>query len=181
MFAAIAILTSLGLLLGLLLGLAALDLLVEGDPLVEEINAMLPGSNCGQCGFPGCPSGAEALARGEAPVTFCPPGGRALAEALASRLGICADLGGIAEATPSCARIDEENCIGCTRCFKACPTDAIIGGPKQIHTVIRSACTGCSKCIDLCPTECLTLRPIETTLQSWRWPGPEPLPGPAAS
>lgn len=172
MIAAVICLTALGLGLGFLLGLAAHYLKVEADPVVDEIEAMLPGTQCGQCGFPGCHGAAEALGRGEAPVTLCPPGGRALAEALADKLGVAADLSGMNEQGPMLAKVDEATCIGCTRCFKVCPTDAIVGAPKQIHAVIQRACTACGKCVDVCPTECLRLHPVETTLQTWRWPKP---------
>jgi electron transport complex protein RnfB len=70
------------------------------------------------------------------------------------------------------ARIREDLCIGCTKCFKRCPTDAIIGAPKQMHSVIADACTGCEKCFDVCPTECIEMRPIPRTLQNWYWPKP---------
>lgn len=172
MLSAIAVLTFLGLILGYTLGLASRFLKVETDPLAEEIEAMLPGTQCGQCGFPGCEAAAQALSRGEAPVTLCPPGGRALAAALAEKLGAEADLSAMGERTPMVARVESSACIGCTRCFKVCPTDAIVGGPKQIHVVIERACTACSRCVDTCPTECLKLYPVETTLQTWRWPKP---------
>jgi electron transport complex protein RnfB len=172
MFSAIVALTALGLTLGFALGLASRYLKVETNPLVEELEAMLPGSQCGQCGFPGCAGAAQALADGEAPVTLCPPGGRTLAENLAARLGIEADLSALSDGPPRLARVSEATCIGCTRCFKVCPTDAIVGAPKQIHVVIQRACTACGKCVDVCPTECLRMQPVPTTLQTWRWPKP---------
>lgn len=172
MIAAITSLLLLGTCLGLILGLAGRYLKVENDPLADEIEAMLPGSQCGQCGYPGCTPAAVAVANGDAPVTFCPPGGRALAEQIAARLGVDIDLSNMEDATPMLATVYEETCIGCTRCFKVCPTDAIIGAPKQIHTVIESACTGCKACIDVCPTECLQMYDIEETLATWRWPKP---------
>ena len=92
MLAAIASLTALGLTLGWLLGLAARYLKVDGNPVVEEVEALLPGSQCGQCGFPGCTPAAQAVADGKAPVTLCPPGGRALAEELAGLLVLSVDL-----------------------------------------------------------------------------------------
>ncbi|BBL72023.1 electron transport complex subunit RsxB [Methylogaea oryzae] len=169
---AIVALTLLGLGLGYLLGAASRFLKVEGDPLADEIEALLPGSQCGQCGYPGCRPAAEALAGGEAAVTLCPPGGKALAEQLAAKLNVDLDMGGMEEAAPLLARVDESNCIGCTRCFKACPTDAIVGAPKQIHAVVADACIGCGKCVDICPTECLQLHPVKVTLRNWRWPKP---------
>ena len=172
MIAAIASLTSLGLLLGWLLGLASRYLKVEGNPVVENIEALLPGSQCGQCGFPGCSPAARALADGEAPVTLCPPGGRALAEQLAGLLGVSIDLSGMGDKAPAVAHVHENLCVGCTKCFKRCPTDAIIGGPKMIHAVFPDACTGCEKCFEVCPTECIEMRPVEATLQTWYWPCP---------
>jgi electron transport complex protein RnfB len=173
MFVAVASLTTLGLILGLLLGVAARRLAVEGNPLIEEIQAILPGSQCGQCGFPGCAGAAQALVAGEAPVTLCPPGGRDVVAALALKLGIEVDLSGIKDSGPQIAEIKEELCIGCTRCFKVCPTDAILGASKHIHSVFREACTACGKCVEACPTEAIAMRPVPVTLQSWYWDKPE--------
>ncbi len=172
MFTAIASLTTLGLTLGLLLGFAARKLAVEGNPLAQEIEAMLPGSQCGQCGFPGCAGAAAALADGSAPITCCPPGGADLVRALAEKLGVEADLIGVAERAPMIAEIQEHLCIGCTKCYKVCPTDAIMGAAKQIHSVFREACTACGKCVDCCPTEATRMAPVPATLQSWYWPKP---------
>ena len=172
MIIAITSLSLLGLSLGLLLGLAGRYLKVEQDPIVDEIAAMMPGSQCGQCGFPGCQPAAEALASGSAPVTLCPPGGRVLAEELAAKLGVTVDLSGMADDEPAMAAVSESTCIGCTRCFKVCPTDAIMGAPKQIHSVFKEACTGCKACVEVCPTECLQMHPIPLTLGTWGWPKP---------
>jgi electron transport complex protein RnfB len=172
MIAAIASLTVLGLALGWLLGLASRYLKVEGNPVMEKAEALMPGSQCGQCGFPGCGPAAEAVANGQAPVTLCPPGGRALAEELAALLGVAVDLAGVADKAPTVAHIHENLCVGCTKCFKRCPTDAILGGPKMIHAVFGDACTGCEKCFDVCPTECIEMRPLSPTLQTWYWPAP---------
>jgi len=174
MLAAILVLALLGLALGLGLGLAARFLRVEGNPLVEEVTAMMPGSQCGQCGFPGCGPAAEAMVAGKAPVTCCPPGGRALAEALAAKLGVSVDLSGMVDKPPAVAFVNEALCIGCTRCFKRCPTDAIVGAAKQIHAVVADACTGCEQCVDVCPTACLEMRPIRPTLDTWYWSRPTP-------
>lgn len=172
MIAAILILSFLGLSMGAMLGLASKFLTIEGNPLEAEIEAMLPGSQCGQCGFPGCSPAAAALANGEASPALCPPGGRALAEALAEKLGVPIDLSGVADKIPTVAFVHENLCVGCTKCFKRCPTDAILGGPKQIHSVFADACTGCEKCYEVCPTECIEMRPIKHTLQTWYWPEP---------
>jgi electron transport complex protein RnfB len=172
MLAAISSLTLLGAGLGLLLGVAARRFKVEEGGLAAELEAMMPGSQCGQGGFPGCAGAAAALAAGKATVTLCPPGGRALALALAARLGIEADLSGVAEAMPMLAAIEEEICIGCTKCYKVCPTDAIVGAVRQIHGVLREACTGCGRCVDICPTESARLEPVPVTLHGWYWQRP---------
>jgi electron transport complex protein RnfB len=171
-FSAILILTALGLFLGLSLGIAGKYLKVESDPLVERVEALMPGSQCGQCGFPGCRPAAEALVAGTAPVTLCPPGGAGLVEQLAKLLGVEVDLSRARDAEPKVARISEDTCTGCTRCFKVCPTDAIVGAPKQIHAVVADACIACEKCVNVCPTECLQMHPVEVTLRDWRWPKP---------
>jgi electron transport complex protein RnfB len=166
---AVVSLTTLGAVLGLLLGLAARYLRVEGNPLVAEIEQLLPGSQCGQCGYPGCTGAAQALADGSAPVTLCPPGGRAVVQALAAKMGFEVDLSRVEDSLPMIAEVKEEICIGCTRCFKVCPTDAIMGAAQQIHSVFREACTACGKCEEVCPTESVKLQPIPVTLQSWYW------------
>ncbi len=173
MIAALLSLTLLGLALGLGLGYAAIRLKVEGNPLVEELEALLPGSQCGQCGFPGCSGAAQALADGSAPITLCPPGGRPLVELLAAKLGVEADLGGMADSGPQVAEVLEDLCIGCTKCYKVCPTDAILGAAKQIHAVFREACTACGKCVDVCPTEATRMVALPPTLQTWYWARPE--------
>jgi electron transport complex protein RnfB len=170
LLAGLGSLTALGLLLGTLLGVAARYLAVEDDPLEAELGELLPGTQCGQCGYAGCSQAAAALARGEAQATLCPPGGRALVEALANKLGVEANAD--AGKTPVIAYVVEALCIGCTKCFKRCPTDAIVGGPKMIHAIFPEACTGCEQCFDVCPTECIELRPVETTLATWHWPKP---------
>lgn len=172
MITAIFILTFLGFAMGGMLGIASRYLAVEGNPLEEEIAELLPGSQCGQCGYPGCSPAASAIANGEADVTICPPGGKALVEALAEKLGVTVNLSDVEDKEPVIAFVHENLCVGCTKCFKRCPTDAIVGGPKQIHAVFADACTGCEKCFDVCPTECIEMRPIKPTLQTWYWPQP---------
>lgn len=177
MVAAIVSLTALGVVLGALLGLAARRLKVEENPLLAQVEAILPGTNCGQCGLPGCPAGARALVDGEAPVTLCPPGGRAVAKQLADLLGVDADLSGMEDKEPRIAFINEDLCIGCTRCFQRCPVDALIGAPKQMHQVIADVCTGCELCMNICPTECIHMIPVTPDLRNWYWPKPEIVPG----
>ncbi|TVS10862.1 MAG: electron transport complex subunit RsxB [Gammaproteobacteria bacterium] len=172
MLLSIFIIPILGILMGAALGYAARLFAIEGNPLQAEIEELLPGSQCGQCGYPGCGPAAAAVAESKAPVTLCPPGGRALAEMLALKMGVDADLSGMEEKTPAVAFIHEQLCVGCTKCFKRCPTDAIIGGPKQMHAVFADACTGCEKCFEVCPTECIEMRAVQPTLQTWYWPMP---------
>ena len=172
MLTAIAILTALGLGLGALLGVAARYLKVEQSPIIGTIEGMLPGSQCGQCGFPGCSPAAEALASGAAPVTLCPPGGRLLAEELAQLLNVSVDLSAVADKPMLIAHIHERLCIGCTKCMKRCPTDAIIGAKDQIHSIFEDACIGCEKCYEVCPTECIEMRPATLTIPNWYWPMP---------
>ncbi len=171
-FAAIS-LAVLGLALGFLLGAASRYFKVEENPLIDEIEKMMPGSQCGQCAYPGCRPAAEALVAGEAPPTLCPPGGKALAERLANKLSIELDLSGMGDMVPLVARIDESLCIGCARCIKLCPTDALVGAPKMIHAVVADACIACAKCVEVCPTECLKMHPVKVNLRLWRWPKPE--------
>jgi electron transport complex protein RnfB len=172
MITALTSLTILGAILGLILGVAARVFRVEGNALAAELTEILPGSQCGQCGFPGCAGAAAALAEGKAPVTLCPPGGRAVVIALAAKLGVDADVSGVQDATPMVAEVREELCIGCTRCFKVCPTDAIMGAAQQIHSVFREACTACGKCEEVCPTESVKLQPVPVTLHGWYWNKP---------
>ncbi|MGB0682319.1 MAG: electron transport complex subunit RsxB [Magnetovibrionaceae bacterium] len=178
MLSAIASLTVLGIILGVLLTIAAKFLKVEGNPLAGEIEGMLPGTNCGQCGYPGCSAAAEALADGLAEVTMCPPGGRSLITELADKLGVDADLSNMEDSAPMIAFVNEDLCIGCTRCFKRCPTDAILGSSKQMHVVIPDACTGCEQCVDVCPTECIVMKEEPKTLGNWYWPKPSSEPAP---
>ena len=173
MWIAIGSLTMMGVVLGGLLGVAARFLAIKENPLEEELKEMLPGSQCGQCGYVGCSQYAAALAKGEAEVTLCTPGGKAVAEALAKKLGVTADLSGHEEKGPEYAFINEALCIGCTRCIRECSTDAILGANKLMHTIIIDACHGCGKCSKVCPTDAIIMVPVPVTLANWHWPKPE--------
>src|SRR5574344_357784 len=127
--------------IGSALGYAAIHLKVERDPLIDQINALLPNGQCGQCGFPGCG----------------PPGGPALAEKIAALLGV--SLGAGDSRGPLVAAIDDSACDGCGRCFKKCPFDAIVGAPRLLHGVIADACTGCGLCTNVCPHGGISLYP----------------------
>ena len=165
----------LGLVFGLGLGWAARRFHVESDPVVEQIEAVLPQTQCGQCNYPGCRPYAEAIASGEAPINQCPPGGEAGIKALADLLGLeelplNPDNG--EEQSATVAVIDEEVCIGCTLCIQACPVDAIVGAAKLMHTVIEQECTGCDLCLPPCPVDCIDMIERPADAGEWQWPQP---------
>lgn len=170
---AIAALSLLALVSGLILGFASRRFQVEGDPVVEQVEAMLPQSQCGQCGYPGCRPYAEAVALNGECINKCVPGGEAMMLKLAEKLNIDPQpLDGDAVAQQpgrKVAWIDESLCIGCTKCIQACPVDAIIGSTRAVHTVVNDLCTGCDLCVAPCPTDCIELRPVATTTANWKW------------
>lgn len=131
----------------------------------DAIDALLPQHQCQRCGYTGCRPYAEAIASGEADINRCPPGGEPVMQALADLTG-SPPRPSAADVEPrqptQVARIDEERCIGCTKCLPACPVDAIVGAGKLLHEVIDAACTGCGLCIPPCPVDCITLEPIES-------------------
>lgn len=136
--------------------------------LACEIDALLPQTQCRRCGFDGCRPYAEALARGESELNRCPPGGAALIERLAALLGrvpLPLDPACGAEGPPRVAWIDEPACIGCARCLDDCPTDAIVGARRRMHTVIAADCTGCELCVPLCPVDCIRMVPAPAPLE----------------
>ena len=132
------------------------------DDLIAAIDRVLPQTQCGQCGYPGCRPYAAAIASGEADINQCPPGGAAGVRKLADLLGrtpkpLNPEHG--IEKPAVVALIVEEDCIGCTKCIQACPVDAIVGAPKRMHTVIADLCTGCELCLPPCPVDCIVLIP----------------------
>ncbi len=167
---AIAILTFaiLGALFGALLGFSSVRFKVKSDPIVEELDAILPQTQCGQCGYPGCKPYAEAIANGD-DINKCPPGGEAVMRQLAERMGIEPQVLDGEEKPKLLAFIHEDQCIGCTKCIQACPVDAILGATRQMHTVISDECTGCELCVAPCPTDCIEMVPIAITKQNWQW------------
>ncbi|MEE4378562.1 MAG: electron transport complex subunit RsxB [Candidatus Competibacteraceae bacterium] len=183
MLTAIIALSALAGIFGLLLGFAAVQFRVEGDPVADQIDALLPQTQCGQCSYPGCRPYAEAIAAGEAEINQCPPGGEAGVRALAELLGrepipLNAENG--VEKPKALAVIDEATCIGCTLCIQACPVDAILGAPKLMHTIIAQECTGCELCIPPCPVDCISMVPVKETVENWKWPYPD-APAPLAA
>ncbi|MFJ1269663.1 RnfABCDGE type electron transport complex subunit B [Legionella lytica] len=130
-------------------------------PSVKEIDALLPQTQCGECNYSGCLPYAEALAQGSATINKCPPGGVKTVKALASLLNLDAtpylDEAIANTRAPSVAVIREADCIGCTKCIKACPVDAIIGSGKLMHAIISHECTGCGLCVPPCPVDCIEM------------------------
>jgi Na+-translocating ferredoxin:NAD+ oxidoreductase subunit B len=140
------------------------------DLLVDQIDAALPQTQCTRCGEPDCRAYAAAIASGAAPINRCPPGGVQGIERLAAITGLAAlplDPAHGVEAERGVARIDEAWCIGCTLCIKACPVEAILGAPKQMHVVIEADCTGCELCIPVCPVDCIDLPSVTPGLSGW--------------
>jgi electron transport complex protein RnfB len=130
--------------------------------LADRIDAALPQTQCTRCGYDGCRPYAEAIAAGAADVNRCPPGGPqtiARLAVLASRAPRPLDPECGEHAPLAVARIDEARCIGCTLCIDACPVDAILGGPKRMHSVLASLCSGCELCVAPCPVDCITMVP----------------------
>lgn len=175
MSSAVLVLTILAIAFGLLLGFAAIRFKVEGDPVVDQIDAILPQTQCGQCGFAGCRPYATAIANEEADINQCPPGGETTILALADLLGKdpkpLSEEHGV-EKPKMVAIIDEQICIGCTLCIQACPVDAILGAAKLMHTVIEDECTGCELCLPPCPVDCIDMVEVGADLHSWKWPYP---------
>jgi len=129
----------------------------------SAIDNLLPQTQCTRCGYSGCRPYAEAIASGAADINQCPPGGTETIVALAALTGrplapLNHDNG--IEAAPTVAFIDEDRCIGCTRCLPPCPVDAIAGAPRLMHTVIAELCTGCELCIAPCPVDCISMVPL---------------------
>ena len=130
--------------------------------LADDIDALLPQTQCTRCGYPGCAPYARAVASGEAEINQCPPGGTATITALATLLGRAPlplnPQNGVEE-PPLVALIDEEVCIGCAKCLPPCPVDAILGAKQYLHTVLLGLCTGCELCVAPCPVDCIRMVP----------------------
>jgi electron transport complex protein RnfB len=138
--------------------------------LAERINDALPQTQCTRCGFPDCKAYALAIALDNAPINQCPPGGLegvAVLSNITGRPALPLNPDNGIEGPMTVAVIDEAWCIGCTLCISACPTDAILGSNKVMHTVIESACTGCDLCLPVCPVDCIEMVPISNERTGW--------------
>jgi len=154
---AIAAMSAIALLAGLLLAVANRRLPADADALVDQVNALLPQTQCAQCGYPGCRPYATAIVdEGEA-LNLCPPGGQDTVQRLAELLGREVPLLQAAAPALQVALVDEARCIGCTHCRNACPVDAIVGAHHFMHTVIAAECTGCELCLPACPVDCISM------------------------
>jgi electron transport complex protein RnfB len=176
MLISLLVFTALGLVFGLGLGWVAIRFRVDSDPVIERIDAILPQTQCAQCGYPGCRPYAEAIAGGEADINQCPPGGEAGIRMLADLLGrepkpLNPENG--KEAAATVVVIDEPRCIGCTLCIQACPVDAIVGAAKLMHTVIEAECTGCNLCLPPCPVDCIDIVDSRNDISRWCSPVPQ--------
>lgn len=158
----IAVLGGLAVLIGAAIWLADTRLPQQPESPADRVNELLPQTQCGQCGYPGCRPYADAIIVGDADINQCAPGGERTVTALANLLGRAAGPVNPAYGSPGPAHvaiINESACIGCTLCIAACPVDAIVGAAQHTHTVVREECTGCELCIAPCPVDCIALRP----------------------
>ena len=134
----------------------------DREKTITAIDALLPQTQCGDCGYPGCLPYAQAIVDRDVPLNLCPPGGDATVKKLENLLGKPYRYTAPPTSESSIALIDEETCIGCVKCIEACPVDAIVGSPKQLHAVIAEYCTGCKLCLPPCPVDCITMIPHKT-------------------
>jgi Na+-translocating ferredoxin:NAD+ oxidoreductase subunit B len=143
----------------------------EDRSLADRLNDALPQTQCTRCGYPDCRRYAQAMAAGEADINRCPPGGAEGIQRLAALTGrsvLPLDPTHGTEGPRGLAVIDEDWCIGCTLCIKACPVDCIVGASKLMHTVIDAQCTGCELCVPVCPVDCISMVPVTDTRTGWQ-------------
>ncbi len=161
MWIAVIIITGIALIAGLGLSFASRQLPPNDDDLVSKVDELLPQTQCGQCGYPGCRPYAAAIVHEAAPINLCPPGGEDTIHRLAELLG--RDVVALADTAQtnmkhSVAFIDESLCIGCTHCRDVCPVDAIVGAHQFMHTILADECTGCELCLPRCPVDCIHMK-----------------------
>lgn len=166
----IILLAVLSILIAVLLNKANRIFVRKENPLIEQVNALLPQTQCGQCQFPGCRPYATAIIEEHAAINRCPPGGSEVIAQLASLLNrelLPLDATHGEHTAPTLVRIRESECIGCTLCIQACPVAAIVGAPKMIHTILATDCTGCNLCIPPCPVDCIDIipRPVDPSIR----------------
>jgi len=158
----IGVLLTLAVFVVVVLTVAQSRLPKDDTQLIDAIDAVLPQTQCAQCGYPGCRPYAEAVSQGAA-IDLCPPGGPGTVSALTDLLGTSTSTAGaLPEPVPLLAVIDEARCIGCALCIPPCPVDAIVGANKYMHTVLAQHCTGCELCVAPCPVDCITIVPAES-------------------
>jgi len=161
MWIAVITIALLALLAGLALSYASRSLPADSGDLVEQVNELLPQTQCAQCGYAGCRPYAQAIVDDGVAINLCPPGGDDTIRRLATKLGT--DVLPLAEKQAlerAVAVIDESLCIGCMHCRNACPVDAIVGAHQLMHTVIEKECTGCDLCVAPCPVDCISMRSL---------------------
>jgi len=159
MWTAVFTIALIALVAGLGLSFASRRLPSDASDLVEQVNELLPQTQCAQCGYPGCRPYANAIVDGSAGINLCPPGGDSTVQRLATLLG--KDVIPLVEhVETSVAVIDETLCIGCVHCRNACPVDAIVGAQHFMHTIIESECTGCELCVAPCPVDCISMKAL---------------------
>jgi electron transport complex protein RnfB len=161
MWVAVITIALLALLAGLALSYASQSLPADSGQLVEQVNELLPQTQCAQCGYPGCRPYAQAIVDDGVTINLCPPGGDDTIRRLATLLGT--DVLPLAEKQAlerAVAVIDESLCIGCMHCRNACPVDAIVGAHQLMHTVIQKECTGCELCVAPCPVDCISMQSL---------------------
>jgi electron transport complex protein RnfB len=174
MLSALIIMSAIAIVLGAVLSFVKFKFKVDGTPLVDRIDAILPQTQCGKCGYPGCRPYAAAIANKETDINRCPPGGEEGIRELADLLGVKFKPfdKDVVLKPPSVAFINENICIGCTLCLQACPVDAISGASKQMHTIIVPLCTGCELCVAPCPVDCISMLPLPKSTRN----SPEHIP-----
>ncbi len=148
---------------------------MRSSELEDQINILLPQTQCGKCNYDGCRPYARAIADGEAGINRCPPGGEETIKLISTLLGRetnALQFENKHQQRAHVALIDEQLCIGCVKCINACPVDAIIGAAKQMHTVLDKTCTGCELCIAPCPVDCISMVAVHVKIKRWVWTKP---------